>query len=189
MDFAHDEVDVAVRVCFSGRPTDLAAHFLLRIHCTPMCSPEFREAQGGLADLSDLLAATQLSAQDDWWERWFDLVGISLIDRAQREQRLRGLRLDGQVFDGSAALAHQGVAMLSPALWRADLAAGRLVQLFPQLLVEPYGYWLVYPEHKRNVPKLKTFREWLLKEMALHAEKGPAEVFVEPVDISPSALA
>lgn len=180
-DFARDEVDVAIRVSVSGKPQGLASHFLLRIHGTPMCTPEYAEAQGGIADPADLLEATQLSPNDDWWDRWFELAGINRIDREARAGRLRGIRLDGQVFDGSAALAHQGVAMLSPALWRAELASGRLVQLFPQVLVEPFGYWLVYPEHKRNVPKVKAFRDWLLKEMSAYAEAGPAEVFEEPV--------
>lgn len=183
VDFARDEVDAAVRVCFGGRPVGVTAHFLMRLHATPICSPEYRD-RAAIADPSDLLDAVQLSPNDDWWDRWFELAGISLVDRSERAARLRGLRLDGQVFDGSAALAHQGVAMLSPAMWRTDLAAGRLVQLFPQLLIEPHGYWLVYPEHKRNAAKVRAFREWLLKAMADEAALGPAEVFAEPVDIS-----
>jgi LysR family glycine cleavage system transcriptional activator len=178
VDFARDEVDIAVRVSFSGRPQGLMAHFLMRIHWTPMCSPEFRESHGGLASPADLLDVPQISPSDDWWERWFEAAGVVAPDR-----RAIGVRLDSQVFDGNAAIAHQGVAMLSPALWRADLAAGRLVQLFPLTLFERYGYWLVYPEHKRHVPKLKAFREWLLHEIALQSAEGPAEAFIEPVDI------
>jgi LysR family glycine cleavage system transcriptional activator len=178
-DFARDEVDVAVRVSFSGRPAGLVSHFLMRIHWSPMCSPEFRDSHGGLAEPADLLDVPQLSPNDDWWERWLAAAGVVAPDR-----RAIGVRLDSQVFDGNAAIAHQGVAMLSPALWRADLAAGRLVQLFPLTLFERYGYWLVYPEHKRHTPKLKAFREWLLGEIAAQAAEGPDEAFVEPVDIS-----
>jgi LysR family glycine cleavage system transcriptional activator len=27
------------------------------------------------------------------------------------------------------------------------------------------GYWLVYPDHRRNLPKVRRFREWLLAEI------------------------
>ena len=178
VDFARDEVDVAVRVWRHGRPPGVASHFLLRIHATPMCSPECRDRLG-ISEPADLLDVTQLSPHDDWWERWFELAGISLVDRSARSLR-GGLRLDGQVFDGNAAIAHQGVAMLSPAMWRPDIAAGRLVQLFPLILFEPFNYWLVYPEHKRNAPKVKAFREWLLGEIARQAAEDETGAFVAP---------
>ena len=85
-----------------------------------------------------------------------------------------------KVFDGNAAIAHQGVAMLSPPMWRADILAGRLVQLFPLTLFEPFAYWLVYPEHKRNVPKVKAFREWLLAEFRREAAEDESGAFLEP---------
>ena len=28
-----------------------------------------------------------------------------------------------------------------------------------------FGYWLVYPTHRRNLPKIKRFREWLVAEI------------------------
>ncbi len=77
-----------------------------------------------------------------------------------------GVRLDSQAHEGHAAMAGQGVAMLTPFFWRNDLADGRLVRLFAQRSTRGYGYWLVYPEHRRNVPKIKQFREWLLAEIA-----------------------
>ena len=174
VDFARDEVDVAVRVWFAGRPPGLDAHFLLRIHATPICSPDYRAAHGGLAAPADLLGVNRLSPSDDWWERWFALAGVTAPDASAP-----GLRLDSQVFDGNAALAGQGVAMLSPALWRSDLNAGRLVQLFPLILYERFNYWLVAPEHKRHAPKVKAFRDWILGEIAARRD-DPSGAFIPP---------
>jgi LysR family glycine cleavage system transcriptional activator len=28
------------------------------------------------------------------------------------------------------------------------------------------GYWLAYPEGRRNVPKIKAFRDWIVAEAA-----------------------
>jgi LysR family glycine cleavage system transcriptional activator len=37
-------------------------------------------------------------------------------------------------------------------------------------------YWLVYPKERRNVPKIRAFREWLLREVALEVETVPLPV-------------
>ena len=66
--------------------------------------------------------------------------------------------------------------MLSPNMWPNELASGRLVQLFPIVVIEGLSYWLVYPEHKRNQAKIRAFRDWILAETAIQAAGGPAEV-------------
>ncbi|RYG85757.1 MAG: LysR family transcriptional regulator, partial [Alphaproteobacteria bacterium] len=67
--------------------------------------------------------------------------------------------------EGHAAIAGQGVAMLTPFFWRSDLAEGRLARPFELTCTRGYAYWFVVPEGRRNVPKIKRFREWLLAEM------------------------
>jgi LysR family glycine cleavage system transcriptional activator len=72
------------------------------------------------------------------------------------------------------------VALLTPLFWRAELASGRLVQLFPLVACDPRAHWLVYPEHKRNRAKIRAFRDWLLREIAAEAPNAPPEVFRPP---------
>ena len=63
-------------------------------------------------------------------------------------------------------MAGQGFALLTPLLWKGDVAAGRLCMLFPdRISVRGWSYWLAYPRERRMVPKVKRFREWLLAEM------------------------
>jgi LysR family glycine cleavage system transcriptional activator len=76
-----------------------------------------------------------------------------------------GLRFDSQRMDGTAALAGQGVAILTPALWSDEIAAGRLVQPFPLVAEDGRHYWLVYPEARRGARKIRLFRDWLLAEV------------------------
>ena len=40
------------------------------------------------------------------------------------------------------------------------------MQPFPELADDGQngGYWLLYPELRRNVPKIKAFRDWILAE-------------------------
>jgi LysR family glycine cleavage system transcriptional activator len=63
-----------------------------------------------------------------------------------------------------AAIDGQGVALARSALAAWDLIAGRLVRPFAQSLSVPYAYWIVCPKATANLPKIVTFRDWLLSE-------------------------
>ncbi len=174
VDFARDDVDVAIRSGLGPWP-GLKQHFLFRLHVTPMCSPAFQESHE-LNRPEQLLSVPRLSPDDDWWKLWFAAAGLTPGAVAQRA----GIRLDSQAAEGHAAMAGHGVGMLSPLMWQPELLAGRLVRPFPLHVNEGPSYWLVYPEHRRAVPKIRAFRDWLLGQVALQAETGPAEAFVEP---------
>ena len=160
-DFAADEVDVAIRSGYGPWP-GLAAHQLLPIDFTPMCSPDWLARHGPLTAPLDLARVTQISPHDPWWPFWLREAGVAVGDGATRP----GVRLDSQAHEGHAAMAGQGVAMLTPFFWRNDLADGRLVRPFAQVSTRGYAYWLVYPDHRRNVLKVSRFRDWLLAEVA-----------------------
>ncbi|HWI85517.1 MAG TPA: LysR substrate-binding domain-containing protein [Sphingomonas sp.] len=159
-DFARDEVDVAIRAGRGPWP-GLERLLLFQVYFTPMCSPDFLARQGGHIQPSDILNLPMISPNDPWWEHWLREAGVDVDAAALR----RGVRLDVQAHEGHAAMAGQGIALLTPFLWRNDIAARRLVPISDQLSTRGYGYWLVYPEERRSVAKIKRFREWLLGEI------------------------
>lgn len=57
------------------------------------------------------------------------------------------------------------MAILTRAFFTTDLAEGRLIQPFDLMGYDGQGYWLVYPEARRNVPKIRAFRDWILAEL------------------------
>jgi LysR family glycine cleavage system transcriptional activator len=176
IDFAREEVDSAIRSTLgSGEWPGLRTHFLFRLHSTPICSAAFRDAHS-IAAPEDLLRVPRLSPGDEWWDYWFQAAGVAVGEA----QRPTGIRFDTQAMEGQAALSGAGVSMLTPLFWRAELASGRLVQLFPLISFEGPGYWLVYPEHRRNQPKLRALREWILAEVQAMTAVEPPEIF-EPV--------
>ena len=73
-----------------------------------------------------------------------------------------------------------GIALLTPMLWRNELASGRLVQPFGHVHVTGISHWLVYPEGRRNQPKIARFRDWLLAEVEVEKSRNPPEYFVAP---------
>jgi len=161
VDFARDEVDLAVRFG-AGKWAGLLSESLLQEVCTPMCSPAFLAANGGRFAPADLLTLPQISPQDPLWLQWFRAAGVKVPEGLFRQ----GVHMDSQAHCGNAAIAGQGVALLAPFFWQNDIAEGRLVCPFPDEVDTGVGYWLVYPDHRRNLPKVRRFREWLLAEIS-----------------------
>lgn len=180
VDLAGEGVDVAIRTG-SGTWSGLRSHFMFQIYSQPMGTPEFLERHK-VVEPADVLKVPRIGAGDVWWRRWLETAGV----RPEDERRPPGIWLDSQVMEGNAALAGQGLAILCPIFWKRELADGRLIAPFPRISsFDGLYYWLAYPEHKRNQPKIRAFRDWLQAETAADAAHGPAEVFQPPKD-SPS---
>lgn len=174
VDLAASEFDVAIRGMPVAAP-GLISHFLMRMPVTPLASPAFL-ARHPLAEPADLLSTHRLSPDDDWWDLWFD----SLEDLDTSGRRHAGIRFESQVLDGLAAIAGHGVAILSPPMFQDAIAAGLLVQPFPHVTRYRSSFWLVYPEHKRHLAKVRALRDWLLAEVRRVAGDDPYGILVEP---------
>jgi len=161
VDLHAGEADVAIR---SGRGDwpGLDCKLLLQSDFTPMASAEcVAEAERRLSRPllpADLLDLPLIGPQDEWWDRWFAAAGVAFESRSRRG----GIRLDNQANEGHAAMGGQGFALLTPFLWKGDLASGRLVQPFEVTATAGHAYWLCVPAERTRVPKIKRFSEWLL---------------------------
>jgi LysR family glycine cleavage system transcriptional activator len=160
IDFAKDEADVAIRWGKGDWP-GLECHRVMRMNFTPMLSPALSESIGGVKAPADLLKLPIVSARDIWWRTWFSAAGIDDPDL----ERYPPNELGTQTIDAQIAIAGQGVAILTPLLYRDELASGRLVQPFALRARDGRGQWLIYPENRRNVPKIRAFRQWIVKEL------------------------
>lgn len=162
IDFATSEFDVAIRAG-EGEWPGLHATRLFEIDYTPICSPwfmdEWKKEHGGRdMEPCDLIGLPQVSANDPWLDQWLKERGVDVPEQPPQP----GVQLDSQTAEGTAAMAGRGIAMLTPFFWRYDLTDGRLVRPFRETSSRGWGYWLVYPEHRRQSPKIKRFCEWLL---------------------------
>lgn len=149
--------DIAIRYG-KGRWPGLAAHKLFDNVFVPACSPSL-----GLRTPGDLVgqvllhfeACTARSAPRGWVE-WQKLARVPGLDPT------RGTAFSDETHTVSAALAGQGVALMSCALIGDELRRGTLVVPFgPELPGEPF--WLVYPESRRGEPAIEAVREWVLE--------------------------
>ncbi len=159
-DFDRDPVDIAIRVGAGNWP-GLEVHRLFETSFTPMLSPMLLASAGPLEHPADLLNLPLLDPSDPWWLHWFREAGVAEPDLKGRPQNQFGT----QVFEANAAMAGQGVAILTPGFYREEIAAGLLVSPFPQLSTDRSAHWLAYPKARSRSPKIRIFREWLLSEL------------------------
>ena len=165
-DLRGGDADVAIRAGGGGWE-GMEEHRLFESAFTPMASPEciadVERKLGRRLEPRDIANQLRISPSDEWWQQWFADNGVP-IDESQL--RRAGIRLENQANEGHAAMGGQGFALLTPLLWKGDVAAGRLSVPFPdRVSARGWAYWLVYPSERRMVPKVKRFREWLSAEM------------------------
>jgi len=160
VDFALEDVDVAVR---HGDGTAPGLHIarLCTEELVPVCSPQLLRGQHALRSTADLAKHTllHLDHRQDW-SKWLDAAGVTDADLS------RGPVLNQASIVIDAAVDGQGVALARTGLAAHDLICGRLVRPFSLALPVPYAYWIVCPNATAAVPKIATFREWLLAEAA-----------------------
>lgn len=160
-DFAREPADLAIR-WGTGQWPGLAAHLLMRLDFSPVLSPKLA-AESHLKTPADLLKLPIVSPGDTWWKVWFSAAGV---DASAELERRPPNDFGLQALDAGAAKAGAGVAIVSPRHYAEDIASGRLVQPFPLTANDGRDYWLTYPESRRNVPKIRAFRDWILAALA-----------------------
>ena len=174
VDFDASNVDVAIRMG-RGQWPGLRSDFLMRQHLAPLASPAFIEAHG-VREPADLLRVQRLAPNDSWWADWFAAAGVETPPAPSQ----RGIELDSQLQEASAVQAGFGVAMMTPLFWHAEIAAGRMVQLFDTIHVSDLAMWFVHRDNRVGVRKIERFREWLHAELAKDRQLVPASLW-EPL--------
>lgn len=155
-DFTTGEFDIAIRDGKGSWP-ELRSYLLIPTQFTPMLSNELAESIGGIHTPKDLLKLPILSPSNPWWQLWLSAAGLENQDFSDRPDRQFG----PQILEANAAIAGQGVAMLTPAFFTAEVARDQLVQPFELACDDGTGYWLVFPESHRHSQKIRKFRSWI----------------------------
>jgi LysR family glycine cleavage system transcriptional activator len=160
VDFAREEVDLAVRHGDGNwpglDPVQLSSEQLFAV-----CSPKLLSSRRKLGKPADILKLPliHLDNREDW-KKWLRAVGVNDADVSHGPV----LNRVSMVID--AAIDGQGVALARTALAAWDLINGRLVRPFAESLPLSKTYWILCPKATSNLPKIVTFRNWLLTEAA-----------------------
>ena len=94
------------------------------------------------------------------WTRWLEAAGV---DGAELSH---GPVLNRVSMAIDAALDGQGITLARTTLAATDLINGRLLRPFAEELRLAKTYWIICPKATTTLPKIVTFRDWLLAEAA-----------------------
>ncbi len=173
VDFFREEFDVGIRWSREGRGhwPGLASTHLFSVDLIPMCAPRLREEYPAAFSAEDLLKLPLLGefstdfphprGNDAEWRSWFRAADVEI----QAMPPLKSY-FATQPMLAAAALAGQGVALLTAGFFRAEIDAGRLIALSDVRLRDVESYYFVCQTSRRDIPKIKAFREWLIAEIA-----------------------
>jgi LysR family glycine cleavage system transcriptional activator len=159
VDFAREDVDLAIRHG-DGTWPELDVVRLYFELLFPVCSPKLIRGRNRVSAPSDLLKFPLLRL-GDWktWNRWFEAAGVA-------DPVAHGPVLNRASMLIDAAVDGQGIALARTALAAWDLINGRLVRPIDVCLEMSNTYWIVCPKVTSRIPKIATFREWFLAEVA-----------------------
>ena len=163
LDFAARGIDVGVRYGAGSWP-ELAAEKLMDEEIFPVCAPAMLRERP-LNRLADLARAKLIHDQSvdqragfATWSAWLAKAGATADTR-------RGLKINNSAAVLQAAIDGHGVALARSPFARDDLAAGRLVRLFPEIrFPSALAYYVVYRPEAANLPKVTAFRDWIARE-------------------------
>jgi len=133
-----------------------------------VCSPKLLDAKHPLNAPEDLHHYTLL--HNTWanenksptnWPAWLKAAGVN------NAHSIKGLYFNQNALLLEAAIEGQGVALEDAQIAENDINSGRLIKLFSDKFKKAsnFCYYLVYPQHHLNYPKVAVFREWILNEV------------------------
>lgn len=164
VDFNTDEVDVALRFGGGQYPGNFVKPLFDEV-VLPLISPQLLQKFGGELSNEDFKKLTLL--HDDStsfikdsadWSVWLSQQGISGVDPA------KGPRFNHADHGLDAAIDGAGIAMGRLSLAMRDIRSGRLVAPFKDYLKTRAGFYFVAPEDALEIPRVRTFYDWLMAE-------------------------
>jgi LysR family glycine cleavage system transcriptional activator len=137
------------------RRSGFVSRRLLANRAVPVCAPDLRD-RSQLREPADLANARLLhySGIPDVWQWWFHNAGVPV-----------GETLHGPYFEQfslllQAAASGLGIGLAPHAVVRADIESGRLVALFPEVVLEGPPFHCLYRDAPDN-RELTVFLDWL----------------------------
>lgn len=167
VDFVSQRIDIGVRYG-TGHWPGLTADKLMGEEVFPVCSPAFLQQHAQLRHPADLARQTLIHdlsmdghADFPTWEAWLTKAGVRDASHS------RGMKINNSAAVLQAAVEGHGVAMARSVMAHDDIVSGRLVRLCGDITFEsPLAYYIVYRPESAGLPRLATFRGWLLEEAA-----------------------
>ncbi len=156
-----DGADIEVRYGTADEWAGFDSVKLLAGRLFPVCSPAYREKQGGLSKPEYLLKAVLLRLPHEPWKPWLDAAGL------QANEPSRGPLFSDAGLMLETAANGQGIALARSLIVDDYLASGRLIKLWDISIPSPQAYYAIYSAKATARPEVQTYIDWLI------ASSGP----------------
>ncbi len=169
--FDHTGPDLAIRHGAGSWP-GLTAHPLMDELLFPVAAPSLRGLRSiaSAADLAKLPLISDLAHQG--WREWFHAAGVRRVNLPEMHT------FTDSTDAMQASIFGLGVCLARSKIVEPYLQAGSLVRLPGPAMKARYGYFAVYPAHRRPSAGLARFIDWLRTEGK--EELPPPPVFRPP---------
>ncbi len=160
VDVVREGVDCVVR---AGSPHDdqMVVRLLAHLECATLASPAYLSRHGCPNRLDDLagqhcMVGFSSASGAGLWPLEFVIDGMTRTITLPAALTVNGA-------ESYVAAAGMGLGVIQvPRYHVADaMAAGQLVELFPQTPPPPMGVWLMYPPNRQLSPRVRVFMDWL----------------------------
>ncbi len=154
-DFTQENIDLAITQEFESR-AELRSQKLMDEELIIVAVPQIGETVKKLDDIEKITII-----HDDsiiyTWQKWFSDNNLTQSDHNA------GLHFKASHFAIDAALAKLGAALTCKHLATAELATGRLIQIFEKIenSAQP-SYYLIAPEPQWRQKKVQDFVQWIM---------------------------
>jgi DNA-binding transcriptional LysR family regulator len=158
VDLNHSDIDCAIRLG-RGDWQDLEAECLLPQPFFPVATPDWQAQLAAPADLAHVPIIHDEGTMVDWRD-WFAAASTPM-------PALSGPRFSDPIMALEAVMAGQGVMLAWDMVVADALALGRLVRPFAIEVESRLAYWFVTTAASSRSRKVRLFRDWLKREIAL----------------------
>ncbi|WP_207478183.1 transcriptional regulator GcvA [Arenibaculum pallidiluteum] len=162
VDLGQSVVDVDIRYNPGAPPPGVVLIPFPDDTVVPMCSPELAKGLKPIRRPRDLGQHTMIHSEVTilGWRDWARRNGNVRLDLE------RGPRFDRSFMAIRAAVDRLGVCLDSLLLAEQELQSGKLIVPFSSMGMNVTGHGFYCLKAKADLPKIRSFREWLFEELA-----------------------
>lgn len=160
INFSKSNADAAIQLCDRNSQGEKGEHLFDDI-IEPVCSPNLIRDDAPLEKPEDILKYPLLQShyrKTDFGD-WLRFMG----SRFNNENEITEFPSSLLAYQG--AIDNLGIAMGQTRMLQDEFKSGILVRPFEKPLTRSLAYFLIYPEGQLISPKMRIFREWLIKEI------------------------